>query len=355
MTHIVRKRIVGTRREDVQNIFAQMKKQTKTVTVQNDHACPNCDASMVLDDIEYICTNCGMKGDRVEAPPPSYSNTHNKCYNMTRTSTIGNGPCNSLSDNGNTMYDAIMRRLTKMYVKSRDTHIPLEVLRQTARDYTELCQTLKQANDELGDGEKKIQRCNMLLPALLQQRLHKSNMSKPNAYICEFIGKSKSTLTKSVNKLEELMRSTIPQYRVDTTSKIGAFAYQFLARLDLDMSLTDLIVCIIARADVQVDMINFRTCQDKTKVVGTIWLLIRQIGYHILHNRINERCFRISKSTYVRYVDFLDVNRRRINPILVKNKVRPIPRRFAKQGVGRGRKKLDPIPEQYAHLFMTAK
>ena len=97
-------------------------------------------------------------------------------------------------------------------------------------------------------------------------------MSRPDTYICQFAGKDKSVLTKSVNKLNNLMKTTIPSYRVDTTSKIASYAYQFLARLEVDTSLTDLVVRIIARADLQIDMINFRTCQDETKVVGTIWL-----------------------------------------------------------------------------------
>jgi hypothetical protein len=360
MRHIIQKRIVGTkqRRLKIEDAFKNLETETVDIELDYGNACINCGEEMVLDDIEYICVACGLKGDMVQTAPTSYSNTSSKCYNTTSSSSVGNGPCNSLNDNGNTMYDSIMRKLRKMQARSIKTPIPLEILRQTARDYTELCQMLKNVALNTGDDEKKPQRCNMLLPGLLQQRLDKADMSRPDTYICQFVGKDKSTLTKSVNKLNELMKTTIPSYRVKTTSKIAAYAYQFLARLGMDTTLTDLVVRLIARADYQTDMINFRTCQDETKVVGTIWLLIRQIGFHIPHNKINEMCFKISKSTYVRYTDFLDVNRRKFNPIMCGNSpipIRPIPRRFAEQKAGRGRKKLEPLPKEYASLFMTAK
>jgi hypothetical protein len=360
MKRIIRKQVIGTkqRREKIEEAFKTIDtEETIGVELDYDNACENCGDEMVLDDIEYICVSCGLKGDMIQSSPSSYSNTSAKCYNTMYCSTIGNGPCNSLNDNGNIMYDSIIRKLTKMQARSIKTPIPLEILRQTARDYTELCQTLKIMILNVSDDEKKPQRCNMLLPGLLQQRLHKAGMSRPDTYICQFVGKDKGALTKSVNKLNELMKTTIPSYRVKTTSKIAAYAYQFLARLEIDTTLTDLVVRLIARADLQTDMINFRTCQDETKVVGTIWLLIRQIGIHITHNKINEMCFKISKSTYVRYTDFLDVNRRKFNPIICGNTplpIRPIPRRFAEQKAGRGRKKLEPLPEEYTSLFMTS-
>lgn len=359
MARRIQKRIIGSkqRRKKIDEAFEKLETETKEVELDYGNTCGNCNAEMVLDDIEYICVACGLRGDNVQASPASYSNTSAKCYNMVRSNSVSNGPCNSLNDNGNTMYDSIMRKLMKMQARARNTPIPLEILRQTARDYTELCQMLKTRSLDIVDGETRVQRCNMLLPGLLQQRLHKAGMSRPDTYICQFVGKDKSALTKSVNKLNELMKTTIPSYRVKTTSKIAAYAYQFLARLEMDTSLTDLVARLIARADLQTDMVNFRTCQDETKVVGTIWLLIRQIGFHIPHNTINEMCFKISKSTYVRYTDFLDVNRRKVNPIIVGNKplaIRPIPRRFAEQKAGRGRKKLEPLPEEYATQYMTA-
>lgn len=351
------KRVINNNRQNaMMNILTKIQQPSNIAVKCENIICSNCDSKMVLDDIEYICVSCGMRGSTVECNPASYSNTSNKCYNNLKTNDAGNGTCNSSDDNSNAMYDATMRRLRKMHTKSRDIHIPLDILRQTAREYVEICRTLKEKRDKCQDGKKKNPRNNIILPALLNQCLDKSNMSKPSAHICQFIGKPKCALTKSNNKLEELMTSSIPMYRVDVTSKICSFAYQFLARLDLNASLTDVVTHIILRADIQIDMKNYRPCQDKTKVIGTIWLLIRQIGYRVHHSKIKERCFKISKSTYVRYVEFLDINRRRVNPKLIRYNIRPIPRSFAESinDNTRGRKKLEPIPEKYSSLFMKS-
>jgi hypothetical protein len=350
MKYIVQKRIILSKKRQKKNedAFKQLEQLEQTenkIEIDYGNLCENCETEMTLDDAEYVCVTCGLKGENVEVSPAIYSNTSTKCYNRAQSSAIGNGPCNSLNDNGNAMYDSIMRKLMKMQSKAVNAPIPLEILRLAARDYTEICQTLKTQviTTNANDGKTKTQRCNMLLLALIKQQLDKANMSRTDAYICQFASKDKSVLTKSVNKLNNLMKTTIPSYRVDTTSKITAYAYQYLARLEIDTALTDLVVRIIARSDLQTDMINFRTCQDETKVTGTIWLLIRQIGIPIPHIRIHKRCFNISKSTYVTYTDFLDTNRRKFNHLLVGNtplSIFPIPRSFAKEKEGRGRKKI---------------
>jgi hypothetical protein len=101
-------------------------------------------------------------------------------------------------------------------------------------------------------------------------------------------------------------------------------------------------------------MIKYRTCQDNSKVVGSIWLVARQLNVKIAHQSISEKCEHISKSTYMRYVEFLDINRRRINPILVKHKVRPIPRSFAanKKHHKPTSRTLGSLPEKYAGMYM---
>jgi hypothetical protein len=102
-------------------------------------------------------------------------------------------------------------------------------------------------------------------------------------------------------------------------------------------------------------MIDFRTCQDETKVVGTIYLILRQIGLNIHHDIIKSKCFDISKSTYVRFMKFLDYNRKKINPILLSNKplpIRPIPRIFANHDNNRRSEKLSPLAEEYKGKYM---
>jgi hypothetical protein len=359
MISLITKKFVGhdKRREYIKNAvkFSIPEKITASNVISSQ--CIKCDGEMVLYDSDYVCNSCGLMGDTIEVIHPIYSNTSSASYGYDRSDPSGNGRCNTLNDNGNNMYDSIIRKLLKYQSRSTHTPIPCEILRQVARDYTEICQKLRKIMLQEDNTEIKSHRCNMLLPALLQQRLDKSGMSRTDTYICQFIGKNKTSLTKSINKLNELMKKTIDFYRVKTISKISAYAYQFLARLNVDTSLSELIVKIVKRADQQTDMIDFRTCQDETKVVGTIWLVLRQIGINIPHTVIKDRCFKISKSTYVRYTDFLDINRRKINPVLMDNKplpIRPIPRSFSCLYVGRRSKKLIPLSDEYKSLFLQA-
>jgi hypothetical protein len=353
----ITKKIIGhdRRRECIKNNIRFSIPEKKSVEITTSSQCVKCNGEMVLYDMNYVCNSCGLIGDSVEPVQPLYYIVSSSGYGYDRSNPSGNGRCNTLNDNGNNMYDSIVRKLLKYQSRSTGTPIPCEILRQVARDYTEICQKLRKIMLQEDNTEIKSHRCNMLLPALLQQRLNKSDMSRTDTYICQFIGKNKSVLTKSINKLNELMKKTIEFYRVKTFSKISAYAYQFLARLDLDTSLSDLVVRVVKRADQQTDMVNFRTCQDETKVVGVIWLILRQIGINISHTLIKDKCFKISKSTYVRYTDFLDINRKKINPVLVGNKplpVRPIPRSFANQYIGRRSKKLIPLPAEYKGMYL---
>jgi hypothetical protein len=314
---------------------------------KNGETCGNCNTVMVLNDVGHVCPSCGSIGSLIEAMSASFSAATTQGYNGCGAYSASNGRCYSLNDNYNDMYITVLRRLTGKQQKAKEFPIPLEILRETARAYTELCQSIR-SNSE--DTENK--RCNMVLPGILKQQLDKHpKMSRTDTYICEFMGINKGVLTKAKNKLQNLTKRGFLDY-VPIHDRIASFSYQFLDRLNLDTIHTDVVVKIIRRSDVQIDMISYRTCQDNTKVAGTIWLLIRQLGIKMPHCTINKRLFAISKSTYVRYTDFLDCNRRKINPILVAHKIRPIPRSFAIKKKGRGSKKLAPLPDQYVDMFI---
>jgi hypothetical protein len=140
------------------------------------------------------------------------------------------------------------------------------------------------------------------------------------------------------------------------TDRCASFAYQFLSKLDLDAKHTDVVVQTIARANDQRSMIDFRDCYQETKVIGAIFMIMRQCNISIstpllikLVKSIRKSKNPTSKATFNRYVEFLDKNRKRINPVLVKYGVRPIPRSF-KTTSGKA-KKLKPLLPEHAALF----
>lgn len=292
----------------------------------------------------YICTGCGKNGGELEMHEQTIqialqNNQTQASYTMPSEMRV-----RSNDDKFNQTYIATFMRLQRQHAKQSDYHIPLNILRDTAHIYATICHSGKTS----GDVSKGTQRHNLILSSLLQNQLDRANMSKPDGFVCQFTGIAKSKLTKSKNRLQTFIKSGAVEH-VHPYDRIPNFVYLFLTKLGLDTSHTDLVVAIIRRADQQVDMIQFRTCQDNSKVVGAIWLIARQLNIKVQHQLIFDNCEHISKSTYIRYVGFLDYNRRRINPILVKHKVRPIPKSFA---VPRGRRDitsriLPALPEQY--------
>jgi len=350
---------ISKKKDDILKLLSSTKFNKKTVKDSISAVCNLCFGALELSETNYICSVCGLFGDTVETVQPAYSSSMANNYSYDRFNSYSNGACNTLNDNGNNMYDLILTKLLKCQNRSSTAHIPTEVLRTTARTYAEICSRLKELIATESGGVKSS-RCGSLLPAILKQSLDKNGTSRTDSFISGFLGKSKGkgkgSLTKSENKYNDLMKKDISTYyRVETCNKLSSYAYQFLARLNVDTSLSVVVVQIIKRCNVQIDMIDFRTCQDETKVVGTIYLILRQIGLNIHHDIIKSKCFDISKSTYVRFMKFLDYNRKKINPILLSNKplpIRPIPRIFANHDNNRRSEKLSPLAEEYKGKYM---
>lgn len=314
---------------------------------ESGEICSDCNCEMSPGDIGYICTSCGKNGGELEMHEQTIQialqNNHAQAaYTMPMEMRVRTN-----DDKFNQTYIATFMRLQRQHAKQNDCHIPLNILRETAHLYATICH-----QPTMTSGQRVTQRHNLILSGLLQNQLDKANLSKPDGFVCQFTGIAKSKLTKSKNRLQTFIKSGAVEH-VHPYDRIPNFVYLFLTKLGVDTVYTDLVVSIIRRADEQVDMIRFRTCQDNSKVVGAIWLIARQLNLKVQHQLIFDNCEHISKSTYIRYVEFLDYNRRRINPILVKHKIRPIPKSFA---IPRNRRDsasrtLAPLPEQYRSDF----
>jgi hypothetical protein len=269
--------------------------------------------------------------------------------------SASNGRFDSLSDAFNMTFELTFNRLKRRAMKNSDYHIPLDILRATAQSFAEICQggkanlTLSGPDSILGKSERH--RHNLLIHSLLQHQLDSRGMAKTDVYVCAFSGIDKSKLTKSKNKLQKYIKAGDIPY-IAPHDRIPSFVYQFLINLGIDTQYTDVVVELIRRADRQIDMVRYRTCQDNSKVVGAICLVMRQANIKIPHTVINERCEHISKSTYYRWITFADVNRRRFNPILVKHRIRPIPVSFASPRIGRDLRVLIPMPKKFAGLYI---
>lgn len=326
--------------------LARMKAQSKAQLVVNDRdeMC-DCGAAMSLSDSSWVCASCGKNGSVVESSQSSIHIAMSNNQSGPSTFSSANGRFDTLTDTSNNTYQLTFARLEKRCKRTNIT-IPLDILRETARKYAEMCCS----TEDPVTGKVDKHRYNFMIYPLLQRLLEEKGFAKSNAYICALGSVSKSTLTKSKNKLQSFIKNGA-LCQTSPTDRIPSFVYSFLTTLGMETSDTDIVVAIIRRADVQVDMIGYRTCQDNSKVIGSIWILIRQLNLKIPHQTVSEKCEGISKSTYMRYVEFLDINRRRINPILVAHRIRPIPQSFAMAKSGRESRILPPLDEAQRELW----
>jgi len=348
------------------SILDRIKQLAKTISAEKvenvidtgeaGEMCSECNCEMSQGDMGYVCSSCGKNGGELETCQQTIQITLQN--NHTIQSAHGTDTkFRSADDRFNQTYNSAFLRLQKQHAKKNsEFYIPLDILRETAHIYATICHNSPTKTVEMpvdGVVKKDKQRHNLILSSLLQNQLDKNGLSKTDNYICQFNGITKAKLTKSKNRLQTFIKSGAVAH-VHPYDRIPSFVYLFLSKLGMDTVHTDIVVSIIRRADEQVDMIKYRTCQDNSKVVGAIWLVARQLNVKLQHQSISEKCERISKSTYMRYVEFIDINRRRINPILVKHKVRPIPRSFAMHRERRdaASRTLTALPEKYTKTFI---
>ena len=340
----------ATTKKGLEDVFAKLeeKKRVAIPKIEVDlgtEKCPICKIALTRGDAGYVCGDCGYLG--VKASELHVQMDDNRAVNL----GASNGECETLHGSHNATYKAVFTKLEKFNRKS-PYPIPAEILRQVAREYAEISQKIK--DDQSAESGKRL---TTVLPALLQQVLDRERMSKTDSFICGFMGIPKNKLTRAKNKIERCSMLGHFKYAPQQQSTIESYAYQFLVRLDMNAAHTAFIVDLIGLADKEEEMVDYSSCHTNTKVTGAIWMLNMHMDYGISHKDIYDRHGNISKSTYVRYKDYLVKNRRPLNPTLVRHGFPPIPRKVTNRTRARNRR-ANPPPltraEQLTQLAQLA-
>jgi hypothetical protein len=259
---------------------------------------------------------CGKLGRVVE----SVANLPVKGY--ARSNKYVGGRDKTMNTYYNNIFTTTLARLVTKCNRAAVPSPPVHLLRDVAKR----CAMLRR--NVSAEGGKK--RCSNVTAAILKNTLDAAGLSRTNVYIQKLMKISTKRFTRSINALEFYeSRGHIKQNKTPRSDRVSVFTYRFLTQLGIDKSYVDVIANIIECADDQTEMVDYRNCQEITKVIGTMYLVMRQLCVKIPHNKIVTTCGGRSKFTYIRYVNFLDSNRRAINPHLVKHGIRPIPRSFS--------------------------
>lgn len=263
-----------------------------------------CGAELIDVDYEFVCSSCSRVSTVAITPSAQTSDGSIRCYNAPPSKSV----------------DRLKSAFEYLRGKANG-RVPKDILRASAVSYAALC-------DELRSNGVNGKRCNTVIAAILKQEFDKANISRTVKDICSIFDIKKSALTGAINKLDRYVNQGLTTVNTIQVDRIPIYTYQFLIKLGANHveRYTPVVVDIIRVASDQTRMIDYRLCHDRTRVISVIWLIFRQLGAPISHSVITSRIEPISKSTYMKYNDFLVKNRKIINVELVRNHIPPIPR-----------------------------
>ena len=150
---------------------------------------------------------------------------------------------------------------------------------------------------------------------------NRHNITKKPKEIAMFLNIEESYLSKG----DKLLRKLHSEGKIDIPihhNPKDAYILQYFEALSIDDKYKPFISEIIDRTS-QVDMMGENNSRISTKCAGAIYMLKVQESLRYTKSDIVKYC-KISKSTYIRYFDFLVQNRRLLKPVFKKHGIIPL-------------------------------
>lgn len=298
--------------------------------------CDKCCTPLELTDTHKICNSCGFQAEQLVI--------ENK-YDF-EFSTVSL-KLSHKDSNYNSMLSSINKKFMNL---NQSGLIPEHIIRNMAYRYIFICKTIRSADKNI---ETK-KRCSSIKWALLWDEMGASIdtfMTKDE--LSAYLGITVRDFMKSYAKLLEYHRSGITDLKmISKKQSLPLLIKRYLDILDIDIDIIDAIIGVINVCNDVHETIEFRTCENKTRYASVVWVVLSQIGISIAPETMVSK-IGVSKSTYERYVDFIYQNRKIVNPWLVMNKVRPVPRSFILKKQGRRKKALLPIENGNPFIWIT--
>lgn len=301
------------------------------IVKENWKNCPDCDIRMQPMKNSYQCTQCGRDVEIME-PMGEFSS--------------------SIIDNYNTNMDCSL----SIRIVGKDSYKYHKALLRTASDYSKIQSNntnkqlsrfnsqstggklpiiiLKEAADLYG----KIQKCNIVrrgngrkgaLGACIYFVCNRHNITKKPKEIAMFLNIEESFLSKG----DKLLRRLHSEGEIDIPihhNPKDAYILQYFESLGIDNKYKPFISELIDRSS-QVDMMGENNSRISTKCAGAIYALKVQESLDVTKTNIVKYC-KISKSTFIRYYEFLIQNRRALKPVFKKHNIECLKKTKKKKG-----------------------
>ena len=277
-------------------------------------ACPDCSVRMQPMTTSYRCTICG-RDEQVFDQSTEYNSSVIDNYNTNDTFStslriVGKDShryhkalLNTTSDYSKIQNNTTNKQLSRFNSQSTDGKLPLIIMREAADLYSQLQRHKIVCR---GDGRKGT------LGGCIYFVCREHNIAKKPKEITTFLGIDESYLSKG----DKLLRKLHAKGKIDILIYYDpeeAYLSQYFQLLGIDVTYKPFVTALNKRSS-QVDMAGVNNSRTSTKCAGSIYMLKMQLSLPFGKSDIVKYC-KISKSTYMRYYDFLVKNRRLLAPL----------------------------------------
>ena len=298
------------------------------------NTCPECGIRMQPMKSSYQCLQCGrdtqvleQKGEFSTSIVDNY-NTSANCSMPIKV--VGKDSCR---------YHKALMRTTSEYskIQSNNTNKQLNRFNSQSKEGKLPIIILKEAADLYG----KIQKCNIVrrgngrkgaLGACIYFVCNIHNITKKPKEISIFLNIEESYLSKG----DKLLRRLQSEGKIDIPihhDPKDAYILQYFEALGIDNKYKPFVSELIDRAS-HIDMIGENNSRISTKCAGAIYTLKIQESLEFSKSNIVKYC-KISKSTFIRYYEFLVQNRKVLKPVFKKHGITPLKKTKRKKEVNK--------------------
>ena len=296
--------------------------------------CPDCEVRMQPMKNSYQCTQCGRdaeifnQGDEFSTSIVDNYNTNDSCSLSIKI--VGKDSyryhkalMRTSSDYSKIQYNNTNKQLSRCNAQSIEGKLPIIILKEAADLYS----TIQKCNIvRRGNGRKGV------LGACIYFVCNRHNITKKPKEIAIFLNIEESYLSKGDKLLRQLHATGKIDIPVHHNPK-DAYIIQYFESLSIDNKYKPFISELIDIAS-SIDMMGENNSRISTKCAGAVYVLKLQESLSFTKADIVKYC-KISKSTFIRYYEFLIQNRRLLKPVFKKHNITPLVRLKKKKTTNR--------------------
>jgi transcription initiation factor TFIIIB Brf1 subunit/transcription initiation factor TFIIB len=301
--------------------FEDIEDYIPDIELQEDwKTCPDCNIRMQPMKNSYQCISCGRDKEVLEqsgefsASIIDNYNTNENC--SVSIKIVGKDSykyrkalLKTSSDYSKIQYNNTNKQLSRFNSQSKEGKLPIIILKEAAELYGKIqkCNIVRRGNGRKG-----------ALGACIYFVCNIHNITKKPKEIAVFLSIEESYLSKGdklLRRLHSEKKIDIPIYHNPEI----AYIIQYFESLNIDNKYKPFVSELIERAS-HVDMMGENNSRISTKCAGVVYTLKMQESLKISKSDIVKYC-KISKSTFIRYYEFLIQNRRLLKDVFNKYKI----------------------------------